>query len=217
MAGLVHHGDVGAHALPGQFDVPQPVLAAPEARCQRGLAAVLEHEQVLFEPQPPIPALTTAPGDQVGAAVKPIPHQHRLGARREKTCRRLKRRALLGKAEPGAAGTPPRPSGWRCAPEASSPPAAPTCPAASYAGPVDAAPGPSGSSRPVAQSRSSKALRSKRVPESHAQTTRYQTDPWQGRNRSKPCTGMIGSRTCCNSPSCTSKGWRWPPSPCEAL
>src|SRR5215210_2306817 len=67
---LVHHGDVGAHAFLGQLDVPQPVLAAPEARRQRGLAAVLEHEQVLFEPQPPIPALTTAPGDQVGAAVK---------------------------------------------------------------------------------------------------------------------------------------------------
>src|SRR4051812_23064409 len=73
MAGLVHHGDVGAHAFLGQLDVPQPVLAAPEARRQRGLAAVLEHEQVLFEPQPPIPALTPAPGDQVGAAVKPIP------------------------------------------------------------------------------------------------------------------------------------------------
>ena len=99
MAGLVHHGDVGAHAFLGQLDVPQPVLAAPEARRQRGLAAVLEHKQVLFEPQPPIPALTPAPGDQVGAAVKPIPHQHRLGARREKTCRRLKRRALLGKAD----------------------------------------------------------------------------------------------------------------------
>src|SRR4051794_15223749 len=83
----------------GQRDVPQPVLAAPEARRQRGLAAVLEHEQVLLEPQPPIPTLTPAPGDQVGAAVKPIPHQHRLGARREKTGRRLKRRALLGKAD----------------------------------------------------------------------------------------------------------------------
>ena len=44
MAGLVHHGDVGAHAFLGQLNVPQPVLAAPEARRQRGLAAVLEHE-----------------------------------------------------------------------------------------------------------------------------------------------------------------------------
>ena len=78
MAGLVHPGDVGAHALPGQLDVPQPVLAAAETVRQRGLAAVLEHEQVLFEPQPPIPALTTAPGDQFGAARRPIPHQHRL-------------------------------------------------------------------------------------------------------------------------------------------
>src|SRR3954468_10593724 len=83
-------GRVGGSAAAPLIRAPrcQPVLAAPEARRQRGLAAVLEHEQVLVEPQPPIPALTPAPGDQVGAAVKTIPHQHRLGARREKTGRR---------------------------------------------------------------------------------------------------------------------------------
>src|ERR1051325_10180533 len=72
---------------------------------------------------------------------------------------------------------PPHPSGWRCAPEASSPPAALACSAASYAGPAGVAPGPSRRSRPVARSHPFKALRSSRSLESHAEPARHQTDP----------------------------------------
>src|SRR4051812_11034420 len=70
-----------------------------EALRQRGLAASLEHEQVLLEPQPPAPVLLPAPADQRGRAVKPIPQQRGTHPRGQKTSDRLERRALLGEAD----------------------------------------------------------------------------------------------------------------------
>src|SRR3954449_8812987 len=75
------------------------MLAAREALHQRGLAAGLEHEQVLLEPQPPAPVLLPAPRDQRGRAVKPIPHQRGTHPRGQKTSDRLERLALLGEAD----------------------------------------------------------------------------------------------------------------------
>jgi hypothetical protein len=37
-----------------------------------------------------------------------------------------------------------------------------------------------------------------------------------GLNRLRPCINMTGSRMCSVWPSRTSKGWRWPSSPCSA-
>src|SRR4051794_20252706 len=99
MARLVHHGDIRGHPLSGQLDAAEQVLAPCEARRQGGLAAVLEHQEVPLEPQPPVPAPRTAPGDQLGAAVEPVAHQHGPYPLGQQAACRLQGFALLGKAD----------------------------------------------------------------------------------------------------------------------
>src|SRR3712207_8528610 len=89
MAYLMDHSDTGADAVAGECDVGEQVLAAAEAFRQRGLAVACEDQEILLEPQPPIPSLAAAPGNQVGAAVETIPDQHRLGARGDRKSTRL--------------------------------------------------------------------------------------------------------------------------------
>src|SRR4051794_7317405 len=81
VARLVHHGDIGDDPLPGQLDAAEQVLAARETLGQRGLAAAFEDQEVLLEPQPPVPAQPAAKGDQVGAAVEAVAHEDDPGTR----------------------------------------------------------------------------------------------------------------------------------------
>src|SRR4051794_22229223 len=90
---------MGAGALLGQLDIAQEVLAPREAVGERGLATRLKHQQVLLEPQPPIPALRPAPRDQGGRAVEAIAHQHRPHPRGQQSRNPVQRRALLSKAD----------------------------------------------------------------------------------------------------------------------
>src|SRR3954454_10473191 len=105
MARLVHHGDVGRDPLAGQLDSGEHVPAGRKARRPRRLAAVLEHQQVPLQPQPPAPAQLTAQGDQIGRAVETVTHQHDLGARRQPGRHAGDQLPLLGEAD-AALGRP---------------------------------------------------------------------------------------------------------------
>ena len=106
---------MGAGALLGQLDIAQQVLAPREAVGERGLATRLKHQQVLLEPQPPVPALRPAPRDQGGRAVEAIAHQHRPHPRGQQSRNPVQRRALLGKADGAACFLHP-PSQRQCPP-----------------------------------------------------------------------------------------------------
>src|SRR4051812_21716470 len=93
------HPHMGAGALLSQLDITQEGLAPREAVGERGLATRLKHQQVLLEPQPPIPALRPAPRDQGGRAVEAIAHQHRPHPRGQQSRNPVQRRALLSKAD----------------------------------------------------------------------------------------------------------------------
>ena len=70
------------------------MLAAAETRGKGGFAAVFEHQQVLFQTQPPIPAVAATPDDQLRAAVEAVPHQHRANACRQQAGDGIQRRTL---------------------------------------------------------------------------------------------------------------------------
>src|SRR3954453_11080770 len=99
MARLVRRGDIRGRPLSGRLDAAERVLAPCEARRQGGPAAVLERQEVPLEPRPPVPAPRTAPGDQPGAAVEAVAHQHRPRPPGWKAGRSLRRLAPLGKAD----------------------------------------------------------------------------------------------------------------------
>jgi hypothetical protein len=99
MAGLLDHGDVGRDPLLGELNAAEQVFAPSEAFGHRGLAAVLEHQEVVPEPQPPAPAPPPAPGDQVGRAVETVAHQHRPNPCGQQAGHHLQGRALLGEAD----------------------------------------------------------------------------------------------------------------------
>src|SRR3954467_11009848 len=90
---------MGGGELPGQLDIAQQVLAPREAVGERGLATRFNHQQLLLEPQPPVPALRPAPRDQGGRAVEAIAHQHRPHPRGQQSRNPVQRRALLSKAD----------------------------------------------------------------------------------------------------------------------
>jgi hypothetical protein len=99
----MHHADVGSHTFQRQLDAGQQALAAAKAPRQRAFSAVLEHEQVGFEPLPPVPPGPGAPRDQVWAAVEAVAHQHDPCTCGQQSARDLQRRVSLRKAD-GAFG-----------------------------------------------------------------------------------------------------------------
>ncbi|MDZ7713998.1 MAG: hypothetical protein U5L06_13250 [Rhodovibrio sp.] len=90
--------------LPGaQAHVRQHPAAVLETGAQRGFAAIaIVHQQARLQTQAPRPAALGAPGDEIGAAVEPVAHQHRPNAPRQPPGDLLQQLALVGEPDRAA-------------------------------------------------------------------------------------------------------------------